>query len=97
NLDADLNAKREPADAPPARSPAVPPRVFVAIGSNLGNPQQTVRAALDRLQELSSAPLVCSSLWKTAPVDCPPGSASFVNAVAGLVPAATETPESLLV
>jgi 2-amino-4-hydroxy-6-hydroxymethyldihydropteridine diphosphokinase len=29
-------------------------------------------------------------------VDCPPGSPEFVNAVAGFVPRADETPESLL-
>jgi 2-amino-4-hydroxy-6-hydroxymethyldihydropteridine diphosphokinase len=29
-------------------------------------------------------------------VDCPPGSPHFINAVAGLVPKAGETPESLL-
>lgn len=30
------------------------------------------------------------------PVNCPPGSADFVNAVVALVPRAEETPESLL-
>jgi 2-amino-4-hydroxy-6-hydroxymethyldihydropteridine diphosphokinase len=49
-----------------------------------------------RLQELSDAPLLRSSLWQTSPVDCPPGSPSFVNAVVGLRPRADETPESLL-
>jgi len=29
-------------------------------------------------------------------VDCPPGSADFVNAVVALIPRAEETPESLL-
>ena len=49
-----------------------------------------------RLEELSDKPLLRSSLWKTTPVDCPPGSPAFVNAVVGLVPRAGETPESLL-
>ena len=35
-------------------------------------------------------------MWQTLPVDCPPGSPVFVNAVVGLVPRANETPESLL-
>jgi 2-amino-4-hydroxy-6-hydroxymethyldihydropteridine diphosphokinase len=40
--------------------------------------------------------MVSSSLWRAAPVDCPPGSGMFVNAVAGLEPLPGETPESLL-
>jgi 2-amino-4-hydroxy-6-hydroxymethyldihydropteridine diphosphokinase len=35
-------------------------------------------------------------LWQTSPVNCPPGSLNFVNAVVRLVPRARETPESLL-
>jgi 2-amino-4-hydroxy-6-hydroxymethyldihydropteridine diphosphokinase len=49
-----------------------------------------------RLQEFSITPLLKSSLIETAPVDCPPGSPMFLNAVVGLAPRATETPESLL-
>jgi len=37
-----------------------------------------------------------SSLWKTAPVECPLDSPSFINAAAGLEPRREETPESLL-
>jgi 2-amino-4-hydroxy-6-hydroxymethyldihydropteridine diphosphokinase len=51
---------------------------------------------MERLQELSDEPLVKSSLLETTPVDCPPGSPNFVNAVVGLVPRQGETPESLL-
>ena len=50
-----------------------------------------------RLQAFSAAPILKSSLWQTSPVDCPPHSPKFVNAVAGLVPPETETPESLLI
>src|SRR6266404_4323723 len=69
---------------------------FVALGSNLGDSGQTVLQAMQRLAELSDRALLKSSLWQTAPVDCPPGSPPFVNAVAGLVPRDGETPESLL-
>ena len=69
---------------------------YVALGSNLGDPRQNVLRALDRLQEFSATPLWKSSLIETAPVDCPPGSPNFVNAVAGLTPLPGETPESLL-
>jgi 2-amino-4-hydroxy-6-hydroxymethyldihydropteridine diphosphokinase len=69
---------------------------IVALGSNLGESRQVVRQAMDRLQEFSEFPLLRSSFWQTAPVDCPPGSPAFVNAVVGLAPRAGETPESLL-
>ena len=49
-----------------------------------------------RLQNFSDAPILKSSLWQTSPVDCPPDSPKFVNAVVGLVPQTGETPESLL-
>ncbi|MEI2727157.1 MAG: 2-amino-4-hydroxy-6-hydroxymethyldihydropteridine diphosphokinase [Verrucomicrobiota bacterium] len=52
---------------------------------------------MQQLQAFSSQPLVKSSLWQTSPVDCPPGSPPFVNAVVGLVAGARETPKSLLV
>ncbi|MDW8309504.1 MAG: 2-amino-4-hydroxy-6-hydroxymethyldihydropteridine diphosphokinase [Verrucomicrobiales bacterium] len=69
---------------------------FVALGSNLGDAVQNVRAAIQRLAELSAAPVRVSSLWRTAPVDCPPGSPPFVNALVALTPRPGETPESLL-
>ncbi|MBN2507389.1 MAG: 2-amino-4-hydroxy-6-hydroxymethyldihydropteridine diphosphokinase [Verrucomicrobia bacterium] len=76
--------------------PPPPPWVFIALGANLGNPPAQLRAALGHLQHFSPQPLRVSSLWESAPVDCPPGSPPFVNAVVGLVPHPGETPESLL-
>ena len=69
---------------------------LVALGSNLGDAQQNVLQAMERLEPLSSAPLLKSSLWQTSPVDCPPNSPLFINAVVGLKPRSGETPESLL-
>ena len=69
---------------------------FVALGSNLGDSRALMNRAFADLQSLSDQPLLQSSLWRTTPVDCPPGSPSFLNAVAGLVPRADETPETLL-
>lgn len=69
---------------------------FVALGSNLGDSGKIVLDAMARLQGLSDDPLLKSSLWQTSPVDCPPHSPKFVNAVVGLVPNENETPESLL-
>ena len=69
---------------------------YVALGSNLGSPRENVLRAVDRLQEFSDRPIIRSSLYETEPVDCPPGSPRFVNAVVGLIPRAGETPETLL-
>jgi len=71
-------------------------RVYIALGSNLGDSVQILTEAMKRLAELSDQPLLRSSLWATSPVDCPPGSPDFVNAVVGLTPLPGETPESLL-
>ena len=69
---------------------------IVALGSNLGDSRQIILDAMARLQNFSDQPILKSSLWQTSPVNCPPGSPNFVNAVVGLVPRAGETPESLL-
>jgi 2-amino-4-hydroxy-6-hydroxymethyldihydropteridine diphosphokinase len=69
---------------------------FIALGSNLGDSKGAVLQAMDRLQGLSDFPLLRSSLWQSTPVDCPPASPPFVNAVAGLLPRAGETPDHLL-
>ena len=69
---------------------------FVALGSNLGNSQKTIRDAIACLQNLSDEPVLKSSLWQTSPVNCPPGSPKFVNAIAGLLPRKGDTPELLL-
>ncbi len=69
---------------------------FIALGSNLGDPRANVLEAIRRLQFISDQPLLKSSLWQTSPVDCPPHSPPFVNAVVGVQTRKDETPESLL-
>ncbi|HXF10526.1 MAG TPA: 2-amino-4-hydroxy-6-hydroxymethyldihydropteridine diphosphokinase [Desulfuromonadaceae bacterium] len=69
---------------------------FIALGSNLGDSRQIIVGAMAELQRLSDEPILKSSLWQTSPVDCPPGSPKFVNAVVGFIPRPDETPESLL-
>jgi 2-amino-4-hydroxy-6-hydroxymethyldihydropteridine diphosphokinase len=69
---------------------------FVALGSNLGDSRKIILDALARLQNFSDSPMLKSSVWQTTPVDCPPGSPKFVNAVVGLIPKENETPELLL-
>ena len=69
---------------------------IVALGSNLGDSRRIILEAMARLQKLSGQPILKSSLWQTTPVNCPPGSPLFVNAVVGFAPQKGETPESLL-
>lgn len=59
------------------------PLAVVALGSNLGDSATLVREAMDRVEQLAGVPVRRSSLWRTTPVDCPPGSPVFVNAVVG--------------
>src|SRR2546428_12090050 len=86
---------KSPFDVPKLQS-ELQKMAFVALGSNLGDAKQNVLRAMDRLQQITDFPLLRSSLWQSTPVECPPGSLMFVNAVAGLLPRANETPESML-
>jgi 2-amino-4-hydroxy-6-hydroxymethyldihydropteridine diphosphokinase len=70
--------------------------VFVAFGSNLGDSRKIISNAMALLQSFSDEAILKSSLWQTSPVDCPPDSPKFVNAVVGFIPLEAETPESLL-
>jgi 2-amino-4-hydroxy-6-hydroxymethyldihydropteridine diphosphokinase len=70
--------------------------VIVALGSNLGDSARILRQAQERLRAFSGSPLRSSSLWRTSPVDCPPGSPAFLNAIVALTPLAGATPESFL-
>jgi 2-amino-4-hydroxy-6-hydroxymethyldihydropteridine diphosphokinase len=72
------------------------PFAIIALGSNLGDSPEIIFRVLVQLQQLSTEPLCKSSLWQSTPVDCPPGSPLFVNAVVSLVPLQNETPETLL-
>jgi 2-amino-4-hydroxy-6-hydroxymethyldihydropteridine diphosphokinase len=81
-------------DIPPAQF-ELEKLAFVALGSNLGDAMRNVRRAMERLQELTDSPLLQSSLWQSTPVDCPPGSPLFVNAVVGLRARPGTSPESL--
>ena len=71
-------------------------QAFVALGSNVGDSEKILNDAMSKLQGLSAQPLMKSSLWQTTPVDCPPDSPPFVNAVVALTPLAGETAELLL-
>ena len=54
---------------------------YIGIGANLGNAQESVRQAIDRLSSLPKTRVVRqSSLFRTAPIDA--GGDDYVNAVA---------------
>ena len=57
---------------------------------------QLVRSAMDRLAALAGGPTRRSSLWRSAPEACPPGSTEFINAAVTFPVREGETPESLL-
>ncbi len=73
---------------------------FVGIGSNLnsdfGSPKNNVLKAVEELKPLSIESLLVSSLLESEPLDCPPGSPKFINAVAAFIPRQNETSLSLL-
>ncbi|MBR5978884.1 MAG: 2-amino-4-hydroxy-6-hydroxymethyldihydropteridine diphosphokinase, partial [Verrucomicrobia bacterium] len=69
---------------------------YIALGSNLGNSEAEINRARDFLQTLAYSPVKCSSLWYSEPMDCPPGSPMFVNAVIGLELSAELSPVRLL-
>ena len=59
-------------------------RAFVAIGSNMGNPNAQVLQAFGELGSIAQSTLqVCSSLYRSAPVGYE-NQAYFINAVAEL-------------
>ena len=56
--------------------------VLLGLGSNRGDSTQTMVAAIEALVRFAQpGSLRSSRLWRTTPVDCPPGSPDFVNAV----------------
>lgn len=55
-----------------------------------------VRAGIERLRDFAARNFSYSSLWRTSPVDCPPGTDDFVNAVVAFEAVDALTPDSLL-
>lgn len=62
------------------------PRVAIALGSNLGDREANIAAAICELKKIASPgePFLTASLHDTAPQDCPPGSPRFLNTVIDL-------------
>src|SRR5262249_40005530 len=58
------------------------PIAYIALGSNLGDRYATLSAAVRRLRAQPGLQVIGSSeQYQTAPVNCPPGSGAFLNAV----------------
>ena len=70
--------------------------IFVALGSNQGDSRGILEEAIAALRAWSRSPIAVSSFWRTAPVDCPPGSPDFLNAVVGFVSVSHANPLALL-
>tara|TARA_R110000772_G_scaffold110050_6_gene213528 strand:- start:3594 stop:4094 length:501 start_codon:yes stop_codon:yes gene_type:complete len=68
---------------------------FIGLGSNLssqiGSPKDNVLKAIEYLKKLSDEPVQISTLLTSKPLDCPPGSPDFINAVLALLPRQHET------
>jgi len=58
-------------------------RTAVALGSNLGDPLDNLRAARRQIANLAAVqpPILSSAVYETEPVDCEPGAKKFLNAV----------------
>ncbi|MEK7259390.1 MAG: 2-amino-4-hydroxy-6-hydroxymethyldihydropteridine diphosphokinase [Pseudomonadota bacterium] len=91
------DARRTVADLPAGTGI---PLCLIGLGANLdsrsGAPQATLQDAVRELQALSDYPVVASSMWRSSPVDCPPGSPDFVNAVLAMLPRDSANPLALL-
>jgi 2-amino-4-hydroxy-6-hydroxymethyldihydropteridine diphosphokinase len=72
-------------------------RVGIALGSNLLERLHLLQAARTHLYSLHEdrGPFLCSRIYETEPVDCPPGSPSFLNAAIEI--ACTLPPLDLLI
>ncbi|MBO0695139.1 MAG: 2-amino-4-hydroxy-6-hydroxymethyldihydropteridine diphosphokinase [Verrucomicrobia bacterium] len=58
-------------------------RTAVALGSNLGDRLENLRAARRKIVglDLARPPVLCSAIYETEPVGCEPGAPKFLNAV----------------
>jgi 2-amino-4-hydroxy-6-hydroxymethyldihydropteridine diphosphokinase len=59
------------------------PRAGIALGSNLGDRLEHLRAAVAALRLVSTAgsPVLAAPIYQTQARDCPPGSPDFLNTV----------------
>ena len=71
------------------------PRVFLGLGTNLGERLETLQRAVDLLAARGVRAVASSRVWATAPVGGPPDQPEFLNVVLEVDPA-TMTPRDVL-
>lgn len=72
------------------------PWTVVSLGSNLGDSLGTFQKVIPLLAASGQDAMRVSSVWRSTPVDCPPGAPLFLNAAAAWPALPGESPESLL-
>jgi 2-amino-4-hydroxy-6-hydroxymethyldihydropteridine diphosphokinase len=61
------------------------PIAYIALGSNLGNREQSLRLALAEIEKLPTTRILAiAPFLETDPVDAPPNSPRFINTAAAL-------------
>jgi 2-amino-4-hydroxy-6-hydroxymethyldihydropteridine diphosphokinase len=79
-------------------------RCGIAVGSNVGDRLENLRLARGEILaarewlalDSAAGPVLCASIYETEPVDCPPGSAAFLNTVLELSTPPQTTPSLIL-
>ncbi|MDB4665351.1 2-amino-4-hydroxy-6-hydroxymethyldihydropteridine diphosphokinase [Verrucomicrobia bacterium] len=71
-------------------------KALISLGSNLGDVRANIFAAFEALETLSLTPARRSSIWRSEPVDSPPGSPTYANAAACLIVRRDTDPSTLL-
>ena len=74
--------------------------VIISLGANLdsvqGDPTTTLASATERLHAMAAGRFVSSAFYRTAPVDCPPGTPDFINSAVIMTVAGGTLPRKLL-
>ena len=78
--DVSTNARHDNEDSRPYRHSM---RTGVALGSNLGDRMENLRAARKEIVALAGVtpPILSSAIYETDPMGCEPGAGKFLNAV----------------
>ena len=73
--------------------------VWVGLGGNAGEVRENLTKGLEIIRarpEVIRGSFLTSSIYASAPLNCPPGSPEFLNMVCGFLPRKKTTPEAFL-